>query len=121
MIWDNLPDEIQEKIYKKIVYKQPKNLQKDLISYVNTINLITNRNRITINYTDWDILWCLVLSYDKKDNKEKEKNFNNMKTYILNNYDLMKRYEGAMYWIKRIVKNLSIKEREDFIYSMNER
>lgn len=120
MLWDYLPEDLQDIIYKKIVYKQPKNLQNDLISYINTMELITYRNRITFDYTDWDVLWCLVLSYYKKDNMEKQKHFNYMKNFVLNNNDLMIRYEGAMYWIKKYIKNLSIEDREYFIYSMNE-
>ena len=85
MLWDNLPDDLRDIIYKKIVYTQPKNLQNDLISYVNTIEKIEYRNRITIDYTDFDILWFLVLLYYKKDNKEKEKHFNDMKDFVLNN------------------------------------
>lgn len=120
MLWDYLPEDLLDIIYKKIVYKQPKNLQNDLISYVNTIKQIenNNHNNIIIFNTDWDILWFLVLLYYKKDNIEKEKHFNYMKKYVLNNNDLMMRFEGAMYWIKKYIRNLSIKDRENFIYSI---
>ena len=120
MLWDYLPEDLLDIIYKKIVYKQPKNLQNDLISYVNTIKQIenNNHNNIIISNTDWDILWFLVLLYYKKDNIEKEKHFNYMKKYVLNNNDLMMRFEGAMYWIKKYIRNLSIKDRENFIYSI---
>lgn len=119
MLWDNLPDDIQDIIYKKIVYKQPKKLQNDLISYVNTIEKIEYRNRITIDYTDFDILWFLVLLYYRKDNKDKEKHFNDMKDYVLNNRDLWIRYDGAMFWIRKYVKKISIEDRKYFIYNMN--
>ena len=120
MIWDNLPDDLLDIIYKKIVYTQPKKLQNDLISYVNTIEKIEYRNRITIDYTDWDILWFLVLLYYKNNNnKEKEKHFNYMKDFVLNNNNIMIRYDGAMYWIKKYVKQLSIEDRKYVIYSMN--
>jgi hypothetical protein len=120
MLWDYLPEDLLDIIYKKIVYKQPKNLQNDLISYVNTIKQIenNNHNNIIISNTDWDILWFLVLLYYKKDNIEKEKHFNYMKKYVLNNNDLMMRFEGAMYWIKKYIRNLSIKDRENFICSI---
>lgn len=119
MIWDKLPEDIQTIIYNKVIYMQPKCLLDDLISYVNTMELITNHNCIPINYTDWDILWFLVLSYYKKDNMEKEKHFNYMKRFVLNNDDLMIRYEGAIYWIKKYIKYLSIEDRKKFIYSIN--
>ena len=119
MLWDYLPDDIQDIIYKKILYTQPKKLQNDLISYVNTIEKIEYRNRIIIDYTDWDILWFLVLLYYKQDNKEKENHFNDMKDFVLNNNNIMIRYCGAMYWIKKYVKKISIEDRKFFIYSMN--
>tara|TARA_B110001450_G_scaffold204816_1_gene194550 strand:+ start:400 stop:765 length:366 start_codon:yes stop_codon:yes gene_type:complete len=119
MLWDNLPDDIQDIIYKKIMYTQPKNLQNDLITYINTIEQIEYRNSITMDYTDWDILWCLVLLYYKKDNKEKENHFNYMKDFVLNNNNIMIRYDGAMYWIKKYVKKISMKDRKYFIYTMN--
>lgn len=120
MLWDYLPEDLLDIIYKKIVYKQPKNLQNDLISYVNTIKQIenNNHNNIILSNTDWDILWFLVLLYYEKDNIKKEKHFNYMKNFVLNNNDLMIRFEGAMYWIKKYIKNLSIKDRENFIYSI---
>jgi len=120
MLWDYLPDDIQDIIYKKILYTQPKKLQNDLISYVNTIEKIEYRNRITIDYTDWEILWFLVLLYYKNNNnKEKEKHFNYMKDFVLNNNNIMIRYDGVMYWIKKYVKQLSIEDRKYVIYSMN--
>ena len=119
MLWDNLPDDLQDIIYKKIVYTQPKKLQNDLISYVNTIEKIEYRNRITMDYTDFDILWFLVLLYYRKDNKDKEKHFNDMKDYVLNNRDLWIRYDGAMFWIRKYVKKISIEDRKYFIYNMN--
>ena len=118
MLWDYLPDDIQDIIYKKILYTQPKKLQNDLISYVNTIEKIEYRNRIIIDYTDWDILWFLVLLYYKKDNKEKENHFNDMKDFVLNNNNIMIRYNCAMYWIKKYVKQLSIEDRKYFIYNI---
>lgn len=120
MLWDNLPDDIQEIIYKKIVYEQPKKLQNDIISYINAMNKIEYHNRNQNDDSDWDILWLLVLLYYNKENYEKDKYYNDMKDHILNNNNLMIRYEGAMYWIKRCVKKLSIKEREDFINIVNE-
>jgi len=117
MLWDNLPDDIQDIIYRKIVYTQPKKLQNDLISYVNTIKQIenNNRNNIILSNTDWDILWLLVLLYYKKDNKEKNNHFNYMKEYILNNNNIMIRYHGAMYWIKKYIKKISIEDRKYFM------
>ena len=116
MLWDNLPDDLQDIIYKKIVYTQPKKLQNDLISYVNTIEKIEYRNRIKMDYTDFDILWFLVLLYYKKDNKEKEKHFNDMKDFVLNNRDLWIRYDGAMFWIRKYVKKISIQDRKYFLF-----
>ena len=117
MLWDNLPDDILDIIYRKIVYTQPKKLQNDLISYVNTIKQIenNNRNNIILSNTDWDILWLLVLLYYKKDNKEKNNHFNYMKKYILNNNNIMIRYHGAMYWIKKYIKKISIEDRKYFM------
>ena len=104
MLWDNLPDDIQEIVYKKIVYKQPKILQNDIISYINTMNeieyCIYNQEHDSNWDIDWNILWLLVLLYYNKDNYEREKYYNDMKDYILNNNNLIIRYEGAMYWIK---------------------
>ena len=123
MLWDNLPDDIQEIVYKKIVYKQPKILQNDIISYINTMNeieyCIYNQEHDSNWDIDWNILWLLVLLYYNKDNYEREKYYNDMKDYILNNNNLIIRYEGAMYWIKRFVKKISIDERKHFINFIN--
>lgn len=123
MLWDNLPDDIQEIVYKKIVYKQPKILQNDIISYINTMNKIEyciyNKAHDSNWDIDWNILWLLVLLYYNKDNYEREKYYNDMKDYILNNNNLIIRYEGAMYWIKRFVKKISIDERKHFINIIN--
>ena len=123
MLWDNLPDDIQEIIYKKIVYKQPKILQNDIISYINTMNkieyYINNQTYENNLDTDWNILWLLVLLFYNKDNYEMEKYYNYMKDYILNNNNLIIRDEGALYWIKRFIKKISIDERKHFINIIN--
>lgn len=41
-----------------------------------------------------------------------------MQDFILTNSNLMIRYEGALYWIKKYVIKLSIFERESFIYNL---
>tara|TARA_B110000858_G_scaffold195740_2_gene252861 strand:- start:1309 stop:1674 length:366 start_codon:yes stop_codon:yes gene_type:complete len=119
MIWEKIPDDILDIIYKKIIYSHPKNLRDDLVSYINTMDLIKSRDCIIFNYTDWEILWFLVLSFYKNDNKEKQEHYYSMQKYILKNNNLMIRFEGAMYWIKKYIKNISIQDRIDFIYSMN--
>jgi hypothetical protein len=48
-----------------------------------------------------------------------EKYYNYMKDYILNNNNLIIRDEGALYWIKRFIKKISIDERKHFINIIN--
>lgn len=117
MIWDKLPDDIQTIIYSKVLYTQPKCLLDDLVSYIKTMNYIEYHHSV-VNLTYWDILWDIVLLFYNKNNKEKIDHFNDMQDFILTNYNLMIRYEGAMYWIKKYVIKLSIFEREFLIYNL---
>lgn len=117
MIWDKLPEDIQKIIYSKVLYTQPKYLLEDLVSYVKTINYIEYYHSLVI-LTYWDILWNIVLLFYNKNNKEKTDHFNDMQDFVLNNSNLMIRYEGAMYWIKKYVTKLSIFERESLIYNL---
>ena len=117
IIWDNLPDCLLDNIYKKIVYTQPKNLLDDIVSYTNTIKYIKNNLDL---YSDWFILWCILLMCIN-DNKEIEKKFKILKNYVNKNNNLMIRYEGGMYWIKRYMAKFSVKQRDDFIKYMNDK
>ena len=53
------------------------------------------------------------------DNKEIEEKFKILKNKVNKNNNLMIRYEGGMYWIKRYIAKLSIKQRNDFINYMS--
>ena len=39
MIWDKLPDDIQNIIYSKVLYTQSKCLLDDLVSYITPLNI----------------------------------------------------------------------------------
>lgn len=115
VIWDNLPDCLLENIYKKIYLTQPKELLDDIISYKNTMDYIANILNI---YSDWYILWCILLIYENNNIIVVEK-MQVLKDYVLKNNNIMIRFEGGNYWIKKYIKLLTIDKRNCFIYDMN--
>ena len=115
VIWDNLPDCLLENIYKKIYLRQPKELLDDIISYKNTMDYIANILNI---YSDWYILWCILLIYENNNIIVVEK-MQVLKDYVLKNNNIMIRFEGGNYWIKKYIKLLTIDKRNCFIYDMN--
>ena len=77
MIWDQLPDCLLEKIYKKIVISQPKNILDDIKSYNYTINCINNdleSNQFVWRHNEWLILIYILDIYYKIESQEYKTN-----------------------------------------------
>tara|TARA_Y100000389_G_C17392976_1_gene480946 strand:+ start:238 stop:567 length:330 start_codon:yes stop_codon:yes gene_type:complete len=107
LIWDHLPDDIQDNIYAKIIFPQNKNLLYDIQNYIFVMKCLLNSDR----FQDWDIVWCLILSFNNNiDNKEK-----NDKMTLLRNSG-----KNGKYYVSRIIGKLSINDRNDFLNSMFE-
>lgn len=103
LIWDNLPDCILDKIYSKVIYRQPNDLLEDIKSYALIINFIKINYRINN-----DILWNLILYNERKlDNKE----INDL--YI--KWSSIEDYDTISYDIKKYVIKMSKNERYNFI------
>ena len=101
LIWDDLPDCIQYKIYSNIIYTQPKNMLDDIKSYVLIINFIN----ISYLNTD-DILWYLMLNYEMNlDNKQ----LHDMFTKII------KYHTDIKYYIKKYISKMNTDDRYKFI------
>jgi len=120
MLWDNLPDCLLDKIYKYIYLTQPKDLLNDIKSYKYTVDYIDNINNY---YGEWNTLWYIMLFIEKNENF----NLNNLnikyfelKKYIINNNNLIIRYQGGLYWIKKYIIKMSICERMQLIKCLNE-
>lgn len=101
LIWDNLPDCIQDKIYSYIIYNQPENLLDDIKSYVLVINFIN----ISYLNTD-DILWNLMLNYEKNlGNKQLHDIFTKRITH----------HTDTKYYIKKYISKMKTDDRYSFI------
>tara|TARA_B100000795_G_scaffold269991_1_gene261695 strand:+ start:5308 stop:5631 length:324 start_codon:yes stop_codon:yes gene_type:complete len=106
LIWDNLPSDIQDNIYSKIIFPQNKNILEDIHNYTFVKTCLLN------SFQDWDIVWCLILIFNKNiDNKKKD--------------DKMKLFrnsgESGEYYVSRIIGKLSIDDRNYLLNSMFER
>lgn len=97
LIWDKLPDCILDNIYSKIIYKQNKDLLEDIRSYTLTINFIVNNNN-TYN----ELLWYLMLYYDK-DNRDNKKIHDKYENIINSNMEL--------FYIKRYIMKITTDDR----------
>lgn len=102
LIWDELPDCILYKIYSKIIYKQNKDLLDDIKSYTLTINFIKGNIIINNDNTYNELLWYLMLHYDK-DNCDNKAIHNKYENIINNNMEL--------YYIKRYIMKLKPDDR----------
>lgn len=106
LIWDNLPSDIQDNIYSKIIFPQNKNLLEDIRNYRFVKTCLLNSFQV------WELVWCLILSFNKNiDNKKKD--------------DKMKLFRNSgksgEFYLSRIIGKLSIGDRNDFLNSMFER
>tara|TARA_Y100000389_G_scaffold21312_1_gene18275 strand:- start:110 stop:481 length:372 start_codon:yes stop_codon:yes gene_type:complete len=123
MIWEQLPDCLLEKIYKKIVIPQPTNLLNDIKSYNNTINYINSNlelNHFVWRHNEWLILIYILNIYYKKESKEYRTNkFIELEEFIEGNNNLQIKYQGGFYWINRYVSKMTIIEREKLIYELD--
>lgn len=97
LIWDKLPDCILDKIYSKIIYKQNKDLLEDIRSYTLTINFIVNNNN-TYN----ELLWYLMLYYDK-DNRDNKTIHDKYENIVNSNMELL--------YIKRYIMKINTDDR----------
>tara|TARA_B110001450_G_C17550607_1_gene452504 strand:- start:341 stop:745 length:405 start_codon:yes stop_codon:yes gene_type:complete len=121
IIWDKLPDCILDKIYEKIYLSQPKNLLDDIVSYKFTINYIKELYSLLKgdDNTYWKILWQIVLYFEVGDNKHKNLKMINMKDFVMNNNNIMIRYEGGLYWVKKYIIKMTKNDRYNFIDKFN--
>ena len=123
MIWEQLPDCILEKIYKKIVISQPKNLLDDIKSYNYTINYINDNlelNQFVWRHNEWLILiYILDIYYKTKTQEYKTEKFIEFEKFVEKNNNLSIRYQGGNYWINRFVGKMSISERNSLINCLN--
>ena len=123
MIWEQLPDCLLEKIYKKIVIPQPINLLNDIESYNNTINYINSNlelNQFVWRHNEWLILIYILNIYYKKESQEYRTNkFIELEEFIEGNNNLQIKYQGGFYWINRYVSKMTIIEREKLIYELD--
>ena len=119
MIWEQLPDCILEKIYKKIVISQPKNLLDDIKSYNYTINYINDNlelNQFVWRHDEWLILIYILNIYFKKESQEYiTDKFIKLNQFVQENSNLSIRYQEGFYWINRFISKMSIIEREGFM------
>jgi len=78
MIWDTLQECLLDKIYKKIVYKQPKSLLDDIKSYVFVMDVIKSKIIPIDNILTYMIFYYEKnLNYQEKNNKYYMLKFNN--------------------------------------------
>ena len=123
MIWESLPDSLLEKIYKKIVISQPKNILDDIKSYNYTINCINDdleSNQFVWRHNEWLILIYILDIYYKKESQEYKTNkFIKLEEFIKENNNLQIKYQGGFYWINRYVSKMTIIEREELIYRLD--
>jgi len=121
IIWDKLPECLLDNIYEKIYLSQPKNLLDDIVSYKYTINYIKTLlyDNNVYNNIDWDILWYIILLFESEDNKYKNLKMTNMKDFIINNNNIMIRYEGGLYWIKKYIIKMAKNDRYNLIKKLN--
>lgn len=116
LIWDKLPDCIIDKIYRYIYYKQPTILLDDIKNYNFTINYI--ENYIYNNYNEeLNILWIIIINFEKGNNKILNDKYNYILNYINNTNNLMIRYQGLFYYIKKYISKMSINDR-NYLYNI---
>lgn len=102
LIWDKLPDCILDKIYSKIIYKQNKDLLEDIRSYTLTINFIKGNIIVNNDNTYKELLWYLILYYDK--DKDDNKKIHDKYINIINS-------KLVLYYIKRYIMKLNTNDR----------
>tara|TARA_B000000475_G_C15936907_1_gene423069 strand:- start:374 stop:760 length:387 start_codon:yes stop_codon:yes gene_type:complete len=121
IIWDKLPECLLDNIYEKIYLSQPKNLLDDIVSYKYTINYIKTLlyDNNVYNNIDWDILWYIILLFESEDNEYKNLKMTNMKDFVINNNNIMIRYEGGLYWIKKYIIKMAKNDRYNLIKKLN--
>ncbi len=123
MIWDNLPDCLLEKIYKKIVILQPKNLLDDIESYNYTIKHINDNlelNQFVWRHNEWLILIYILDIYFKKETQEyRTDKFIKLQKFVEDNNNLQIKYQEGFYWINRFVSKMTIIERKELINKLN--
>ena len=116
LIWDKLPDCIIDKIYTYIYYKQSTNLLNDIINYHYTIDYIKNYIHC-YNVHEENILWTIMLYFQKGDNTFITYKFDNICYFVNNTNDLIYRYQGLFYFIKKYIYKMSIDNR-NFLISL---
>ena len=123
IIWDKLPDCLLDKIYGYIYFSQPKNLLDDIISYKYTIDHIKHLLYDDVaDDCDWYIIWRVMLYYERNSRlhiMHVNIKFKKLKKFIINNSNIMIKYEGGLYWIKKYISKMSKKKRDNFIKELN--
>lgn len=114
LIWDKLPDCIIDKIYTYIYYKQSANLLNDIKNYHYTIDYIKNYIHC-YNVHEENILWTIMLYFQKGDNTFISDKFDNICYFVNNTNDLIYRYQGLFYFIKKYIYKMSIDNRKFLI------
>ena len=114
LIWDKLPDCIIDEIYTYIYYKQPTILLNDITNYHFTIDYIKNYIH-SYNVHEENILWTIMLHFQKGDNKFINEKFDNICYFVNNTNHLIYRYQGLFYFIKKYIYKMSIDNRKILI------
>jgi hypothetical protein len=119
MIWDNLPDCLLEKAYKKILLTQSDKLLNDISNYKYTINYIRNNleeHKFDDGADEWYVLLLIIDIYNSnEDELKKTMLFLSLKKYVKENKNLLIRYQGGFYWINRYIAKMSIIDRKQLI------
>jgi hypothetical protein len=119
MIWDNLPDCLLEKAYKKILLTQSDKLLNDISNYKYTINYIRNNleeHKFDDGADEWYVLLLIIDIYNSnEDELKKTMLFLSLKKYVKENKNLLIRYQGGFYWINRYIAKMSIIDRKKLI------
>ena len=119
MIWDNPPDCLLEKAYKKILLTQSDKLLNDISNYKYTINYIRNNleeHKFDDGADEWYVLLLIIDIYNSnEDELKKTMLFLSLKKYVKENKNLLIRYQGGFYWINRYIAKMSIIDRKQLI------